>query len=60
VFTPHVAFNSVEAVKRINEVTVANIRAFFAGKPINVVNSLKSGEGVHSTIHANSLAFVCR
>ena len=37
VFTPHVAFNSVEAVQRINEVTVASIRAFLAGRPINVV-----------------------
>ena len=37
VFTPHTAFNSAEAVHRIDEVTVENIRAFAAGKPINVV-----------------------
>src|SRR5258705_420528 len=37
VFTPHVAFNSVEAVERMLTKTVENIRAFLAGKPINVV-----------------------
>ncbi|MEO8354012.1 MAG: NAD(P)-dependent oxidoreductase [Chthoniobacteraceae bacterium] len=37
VFTPHVAFNSVEAVERIDQVTVENIRAFVAGKPINTI-----------------------
>ncbi len=36
VFTPHVAFNSVEAVARLNAVTVENIRAFMAGAPQNV------------------------
>jgi D-lactate dehydrogenase len=38
VFTPHTAFNSAEAVHRIDEVTVENICAFAAGKPINVVS----------------------
>jgi len=37
VFTPHTAFNSIEAVERINIVTVENIRAFLAGSPANVV-----------------------
>jgi D-lactate dehydrogenase len=37
VFTPHVAFNSVEAVERINKLTVETIRAFLAGQPINLV-----------------------
>ena len=37
VFTPHVAFNSVEAVERMREATVENIRAFLSGTPINVV-----------------------
>lgn len=36
-FTPHVAYNSVEAVARINEITVKNILAFAAGNPINLV-----------------------
>ncbi|MHA3772134.1 NAD(P)-dependent oxidoreductase [Verrucomicrobiota bacterium sgz303538] len=36
VFTPHVAFNSVEAVERLNTITVENIRAFIGGKPQNV------------------------
>lgn len=37
VFTPHVAFNSEEAVGKLRETTVANIRAFEAGKPEHVV-----------------------
>lgn len=37
IFTPHIAFNSAEAVRRIDEVTVQNILSFSAGKPINVV-----------------------
>lgn len=37
IFTPHIAFNSAEAVRRIDQVTVENIRAFAAGTPINVV-----------------------
>ena len=37
VFTPHIAFNSVEAVKRINQTTLDNINAFLAGRPVNVV-----------------------
>jgi D-lactate dehydrogenase len=37
VFTPHVAFNSEEAVERLLATTVENIRAFLAGSPVNVV-----------------------
>ncbi|PZR75455.1 MAG: hydroxyacid dehydrogenase [Chthoniobacterales bacterium] len=37
IFTPHIAFNSVEAVERINQVTVENILAFARGEPVNVV-----------------------
>jgi D-lactate dehydrogenase len=37
VFTPHVAFNSVEAVERINAMTVENIEAYQRGAPINVI-----------------------
>jgi D-lactate dehydrogenase len=37
VFTPHVAFNSVEAVARLREVTVENISAFAGGRPTNLV-----------------------
>ena len=37
VFTPHVAFNSHEAIARIREVTVANIQGFAAGTPVNLV-----------------------
>lgn len=36
--TPHNAFNSTQAIKRIVETTVQNIKAFLKGKPINIVN----------------------
>jgi D-lactate dehydrogenase len=36
-FTPHMAFNSVEAVERILQTTIENIRAYIDGAPINVV-----------------------
>jgi D-lactate dehydrogenase len=39
-FTPHVAFNSVEAVARINQTTVENIRAFLRGAAENLVKGL--------------------
>jgi D-lactate dehydrogenase len=37
IFTPHAAFNSMEAVARIDEQTVRSIREFLAGKPVNLV-----------------------
>jgi D-lactate dehydrogenase len=37
VFTPHNAFNSQEALERILDTTLANIQAFAAGAPKNVV-----------------------
>lgn len=37
VITPHIAFYSTEALQRIMDVTVENIRAFLAGQPQNVV-----------------------
>jgi D-lactate dehydrogenase len=37
VFTPHIAFYSQEAVKRILDVTIENINAFAKGKPINLI-----------------------
>ena len=39
VFTPHVAFNSVEAVARIDTTTAENILSFLGGAPVNVVES---------------------
>jgi D-lactate dehydrogenase len=36
IFTPHCAFNTVEAVEKINCTTVANIRAYLRGKPANL------------------------
>ncbi|HEY3396770.1 MAG TPA: NAD(P)-dependent oxidoreductase [Armatimonadota bacterium] len=37
VLTPHLAFYSEEALGRILEITVANIHAYFAGSPQNLV-----------------------
>jgi len=38
IVTPHVAFNSAEALERILSTTVDNVLAFERGRPINVVN----------------------
>lgn len=37
VFTPHTAFNSIEAVERLLQGTLENIQAFAAGRPQNIV-----------------------
>jgi D-lactate dehydrogenase len=37
VVTPHSAFNTVEALGRILQTTIANIEAFAAGTPQNIV-----------------------
>ncbi len=39
IFTPHVAFNSVEAVDRINSATAQNILRFLEGQPVNLVGA---------------------
>ncbi len=39
IITPHNAFNSKEAMVRILDTTIANIQAFAAGQPINLVKS---------------------
>ena len=41
VITPHIAFNSREAFLRILDTTVANIEAFLAGKPENLITERK-------------------
>ena len=38
VITPHIAWATTEARKRLMDATVANVSAFLAGHPINVVN----------------------
>lgn len=40
VLTPHIAWASLAARRTITRVTIANIRAFLAGKPQNVVNGV--------------------
>ncbi len=37
IFTPHMAFNSKEAIMRIVNTTIDNIEAFMVGKPVNIV-----------------------
>lgn len=37
IITPHNAFNSKEALERILETTVSNIKSFIKGKPVNIV-----------------------
>ena len=37
IITPHNAFNSTEAVRRILDTTIDNIKAFLSGSPINLV-----------------------
>ncbi len=44
-FTPHIAFNSAEAIERILQTTVDNIRAFVAGAPINVLSASDTMRG---------------
>ena len=50
IFTPHSAFNSTEAVARIDAETVRAIRGYLAGKPVNLVPG--EGEGAAVTIRA--------
>ncbi len=38
IITPHNGFNSVEAVQRIFDTTMNNVRSFLEGKPTNVVS----------------------
>lgn len=38
IFTPHIAFNSEEAVQRILDTTLHNLKAFLEGRPQNVVS----------------------
>jgi D-lactate dehydrogenase len=42
IVTPHNAFNSTEALQRIVDVTVENIKSFIGGKKINDVTALKT------------------
>ena len=43
--TPHVAWASVEARRRLLGIAAANLRAFLAGSPQNVVNGVGNGVG---------------
>ena len=37
IVTPHLAFNTTEAVERILDTTINNIRGFASGSPTNIV-----------------------
>jgi D-lactate dehydrogenase len=39
VITPHIAFDSQEALQRILDTTIDNVRSFLAGVPRNVVSA---------------------
>jgi glycerate dehydrogenase len=39
IFTPHIAWASLAARKRLMQIVAGNIAAFLAGKPVNVVNN---------------------
>ena len=46
IITPHNAFNSQEALKRILDTSFDNIEAYLRGKPVNLVNNKEQkGEG---------------
>lgn len=40
IITPHNAYNSQEAVEKIFQTTIDNIKAFLSGNPVNVVNNV--------------------
>lgn len=41
VITPHIAWGTLEARRRLMAATVENVRAFFSGRPVNVVNGAR-------------------
>lgn len=43
VITPHIAFDSREALQRILDTTVANITGLLGGSPLNIVSSGRQG-----------------
>jgi len=43
--TPHVAWASRESRARLMDIAAANLRAFLAGRPQNVVNGVRQGDG---------------
>ncbi len=45
IVTPHLAWASLAARRRLMEATVGNVRAFLAGAPVNVVNDTRGARG---------------
>jgi glycerate dehydrogenase len=43
IFTPHIAWASLAARKRLMNIVAGNIAAFIGGAPVNVVNSAAQG-----------------
>lgn len=54
ILTPHNAFNTEEAVGKINSTTVENIINFLAGKPTNVVKFSPTNGKLYIVRHATS------
>lgn len=54
ILTPHNAFNTVEAVGRINATTVDNIKLFLSGKPTNIVKFTPSNGKLYIVRHTTS------
>ena len=54
VCTPHTAFNCVEAIERINRVTVEYIKAFVAGAPINILTADSASERADPPVSSRS------
>lgn len=43
IITPHIAWATLEARRRLMKATVENVKAFLSGRPINVVNAKPKG-----------------
>jgi len=50
VITPHIGFDSREALQRILETTVQNIQGFLGGSPTNLVSSLDSPRNARGSL----------
>jgi D-3-phosphoglycerate dehydrogenase len=46
VLTPHIGFNTAEAILKKTEICLDNVEAFIAGRPQNLVNPAVSGGGL--------------
>jgi D-lactate dehydrogenase len=63
IFTPHIAFNSAEAITRISRTTAENLKAFLRGAPINLLTppgtNGAAGAGTRALTEVASQARIC-